>query len=189
MKRLVVLVCIMMALFSAKSSIYASDYANITANPKIAESLQCLKNIGSNDVLAILNGNNQDRVPIRVAFRELEVYGMGNCDAATMRNKSGNIVIYINKKHENAPSEAIACLIAHESQHNALTGTKQEEIRAWLKEVSTWNTFVRNDRTVALSNDKLVKRQNYIAKMYNNPSGTQAVETFVASHPAYAGLQ
>lgn len=188
MKRFVVLVCIIMSFVCAKSSILASDYAAITSNPKIADALQCLKSVGANDVIGILNGNNADRKPIRVHFRELEVYGLGNCEAITMRNKAGNIVIFINKKHAESPSEAIACLIAHESQHHTLTGSRAEEIRAWIKEVSTWNAFVRQDRTIAMSNDKLVKRMNHISKMYNAPNGHQTVEKFVANHPAYAGL-
>ena len=99
------------------------------------------------------------------------------------------LVIYINKKHQNAPTEAIACLIAHESQHHTQTGTKQEEIRAWVKETSTWNAFVRKNPTIVQSNSPLVKRENYINKVYlADNQGSKGIEKVVSGIAMYRGL-
>lgn len=189
MKRLFVLLCVIVSFFCAKNATIASNFQNITTNSKISDSLMRLEMINRNDVLVILNGRNQTGKPIRVMFRDLAVYGMNNCEAVTMKTQSGGLVIYINKKHEDAPSEAIACLIAHESQHHTQTNTKQEELRAWLKEVSTWNEFIRKDKTLAYSNSPLVKRLNYIDKLYTKDNqGSEGIEKIIVQHPAYKGL-
>jgi len=188
LKKFIAFLCIFVIFVGAKDITIASDYQNLTSNPKITDSLRSLQAIGRGDVLSILNGNNQTGKPIRVMFRELAIYGLSNCEAVTMRTQSGALVIYINKKHEDAPSEAIACLIAHESQHHTQTNTKAEELRAWLKEVSTWNEFVRRDKTLALSTTPLVKRLNYIDKMVVRDSGSSGIEKIIANNPAYAGL-
>jgi len=188
MKRLIALFCILAIFVGAKDITIASGYQNITTNPKITDSLTSLQTIGRGDVLSILHGANTTGKPIRVMFRDLAVYGLSNCEAVTMKTQGGNLVIYINKKHADAPSEAIACLIAHESQHHTQTNTKAEELRAWLKEVSTWNEFVRRDKTLAMSNAPLVKRLNYIDRMVVRDNGHTGIEKIIANHPTYAGL-
>lgn len=169
-------------------SLASHDYSRISKNPKINQALERLSEIRRNDVIGILNGANETKQPIRVMFRELEIYGLGNCEAVTMKTQSGGVVIFINKKHQNAPDEAIACLIAHESQHHALTGTIAEEVRAWITEVSTWNMFVRQNRNLASLNSPLVKRLNYINNLYANGAGTQRIENLIARQPIYANL-
>ena len=122
-------------------------------------------------------------------FRELEVYGLANCEAVTMKTQAGGLVIYINKKHQNAPKEALACLIAHESQHHTQTGTKAEEVRAWVMEVSTWNAFVRQNSQVAYSNSTLVKRLNYIDNVYTKQQGgVMGIEKVVSNIGMYKDL-
>ena len=70
-----------------------------------------------------------------------------------------------------------------------MTNTKAEETRAWFKEVSTWNAFVRRDRTVAMSNHPLVKRENYIAKLNARDNGRgDEIRKIIAQHPVYSGL-
>jgi hypothetical protein len=70
-----------------------------------------------------------------------------------------------------------------------MTNTKQEELRAWLKEVSTWNAFVRKDPLVANSNHPLIKRENKIAKLNARDNGQgKAIEQVIAQNPVYAGL-
>ena len=188
LRRLVAVLCILVIFTFTKDITIASSYQNLTTNPKITDSLVKLQSIGRGDVLSILNGANATGKPIRVMFRDLAIYGLSNCEAVTMRTQGGGLVIYINKKHAEAPSEAVACLIAHESQHHTQTNTRAEELRAWLKEVSTWNEFVRRDPTVAVSTAPLVKRLNYIDKMVIRDSGSAGIEKIIATNPAYAGL-
>ncbi len=189
MKKLFVLAVIVATIFFSSNVGHTSDFALITKNSEIAAALSALQGIGKHDVISILKGRNATGEPIRVMFRDLTIYGAQDCEALTTKTQSGKILIYINIQHKGAPTETIACLIAHESQHHTMTNTKAEETRAWLKEVSTWNSFVRRDRTVALLKHPLVKRENYIAKLNARDNGQgNEIRKIIAQHPVYAGL-
>jgi len=190
MKKFFVIAAIVMTIFFAKANtIQANDFADNTANSRIAASLYMLNDLGQRDVIALLKGQNVTGRPVRIMFRNLDIYGCGNCEAFTTKTKAGSLVIFINEVHKDAPLEAIACLIAHESQHHTMTNTKQEELRAWLKEVSTWNAFVRKDPLVAHSTHPLVKRENKIAKLYLRDNGKGgAIEQVISQNPVYAAL-
>lgn len=190
MKKLIVLIILVFVLFFSKvNAIQANDFAENTANARIAAALYKLNDAGQRDVIALLKGQNATGKPVRIMFRNLAIYGAGDCEAFTTKTKAGSLVIFINEQHKEAPLEAIACLIAHESQHHTMTNTKQEELRAWLKEVSTWNAFVRKDPLVAASNHPLVKRENKIAKLNAKDNGRgSAIEQVIAQNPVYAGL-
>jgi len=189
MKRLFLIAVIFATIFCTSNIGHTNDYAAITKNTEIATALNALESVGKGDVIAILQGRNASGSPIRVMFRDLSIYGASNCEALTTKTQSGKIIIYINSEHKGAPSEAIACLIAHESQHHQMTNTKAEETRAWLKEVSTWNSFVRRDRTIVMLKHPLVKRENYIAKLNARDNGQGgAIKKIIAQNPVYAGL-
>lgn len=187
MKKILSLVYVAILFTILQINAFSTDYSVVSKNPKIVDALQRLESIHKGDVLSILYGNNCTGRPIRVMFRELEMYGMGNCEAVTLRTKSGGVVIYINKKHQDAPSEAIACLIAHESQHAPLSGTMQEEVRAWIQEVTTWNAFLRQNQDLAYMKSPLTKRLNYLGRLYN-ADGQKQIEAVIAKQPIYAGL-
>ncbi len=189
MKKLFAIIVIITALFISSNFGIANDYPLITKNPEINADLTAVASVDRHDVIAILEGRNATGSPIRVMFRDMAIYGASNCEALTTKTQSGKLVIYINMEHKNAPKEAIACLIAHESQHHTMTNTKAEEARAWFKEVSTWNSFVRRDRSVALSSHPLVKRENYIAKLNARDNGAGGeIRKIIAQNPVYAGL-
>lgn len=189
LKRLIVCCFVTVMFFAAKDmTTIAGSYDAITTNSKLTDALVKLDQINANDVIAILNGRNSTGKPIRVMFRDLAMYGLANCEAVTMKTQSGGLIIYISKRHEQAPSEAIACLIAHESQHHPMSMSKAEELKAWLKETATWNEFVRRDQTLAYSTSPLVKRENYIKKLYVRDNGSMGIEKIIAANPAYRGL-
>ncbi len=167
----------------------ADGFEKITSNPTISASLRALLTVNRSDVISILNGNNATKQPIRVMFRNMAMYGAADCEALTTKTRSGSLVIFINEQHKDAPVEAIACLIAHESQHHTFTSTRAEEFRAWVSETTTWNAFVRKDKTVAYSSHPLVKRENYIAKLYVKQDGAQAIKSIIAKNPVYKNYQ
>lgn len=189
MKKLLLTCLIAITIFFTNNVSFSDNFGLITKNPEISAALSALNSIGRHDVISILNGKNATGQPIRVMFRDLAIYGAQNCEAMTTKTQSGKVVIYININHKGAPSEAIACLIAHESQHHAMTNTRAEETRAWLKEVSTWNAFVRRNRTIAMSKHPLVKRENYIAKLNARDGGEGGeIKKIIAQNPVYKGL-
>lgn len=189
MKKFLLLCFAAVTLFFTSNISFSSDYGLITKNPEITAALTALDSIGRGDVIAILNGKNSTGKPIRVMFRDFAIYGAQNCEALTTKTQAGGLVIYINNEHKGAPSEALASLIAHESQHHTMSNTRAEETRAWLKEVATWNAFVRRNKTIALSKHPLVKRENYIAKLNARDGGEGGeIKKIIAQNPAYQGL-
>ena len=124
-----------------------------------------------------------------IASANLAIYGCSNCEALTTKTRGGDLVIYINEEHKGAPIETIACLIAHESQHHTFTNTRAEELRAWISETTTWNAFVRKNRTIAYLKHPLVKRENYISKLYVNQNGVDNIRQLIAKNPVYANLE
>lgn len=188
MKKFGVLFCLIFAICFTFNVTNAGGFEKITSNTTISSALSALEGVGRGDVIAILNGRNSTGRPIRVMFRNLAIYGYSNCEAFTAKTRGGDLVIYINEEHKGAPVETIACLIAHESQHHTFTNTKAEELRAWISETTTWNSFVRKNRSLAYMNHPLVKRENYIAKLYVHQNGVDNIKQLIAKNPVYANL-
>ena len=113
--------------------------------------------------------------------------GYEDCEALTVKTKAGNLVIYINQEHKSASPECIACLLAHESQHHTFTNSKAEELRAWISETHAWNEFLKRNKQLALSNEPLAKRENYIVKL-RAKKGVAGIQKIIATNPVYAGL-
>ena len=187
MKKLFVVIALIFGLFVNIQSANAVDYSTISTNTKIIAALDSLYDINRRDVIAILKGNNATRKPIRVMFRDLAIFGLDEAEALTAKTKSGGLVIYIAQEHRGASPECIACLIAHESQHHTFTNTKAEELRAWISESQAWTEFIRRDASLAMKNEPLVKRENFIAKL-RAKNGVQGVRQLIANNPVYAGL-
>jgi len=187
MKKILIVFSLIISLAFGSQIADAVDYSKVSTNVKIVNALNALEGINRRDVISILKGNNATRKPIRVMFRDLSVYGFEDSEALTARTKSGGLVIYINQEHRGASSECIACLIAHEAQHHTLTNTKAEELRAWISETQAWTEFTKRDKTLAIRNEPLVKRENYIARV-KSKGGVAGVRSLIASNPVYAGL-
>jgi len=185
-----VLVLLCVALTFSISAAFAGDFTANTTNPTLTSALNKLESIGKTDVINVIQGQNSTGRPIKILFRNLAVYGQGTCEAVTGKTASGSLVIMINDIHENAPIEAIACLIAHESVHEAHTGTFAEELKAWTKETTTWVAFTNENPDLKLADSKLVKRENYLAKLYTQDGyQTTSIEHIIATNSAYQNLK
>ena len=187
MKRLFISLLVVIGMIFGMQDTLAADTSKISNNAKIIKAMAALEGIGRRDVLAILNGRNATRRPIRVMFRDFAMFGYENCEAITVKTRSGSLVIYINQEHKSASPECIACLLAHETQHHTFTNSKAEELRAWISETQAWNEFVKRNKQLALSSEPLAKRENYIAKL-KAKKGVVGIEKIIASNPVYAGL-
>lgn len=185
-----VLVLICAALILSINAAFAADFTANTTNPTLTTALNKLESIGKYDVINVIQGQNSTGKPIKILFRNLAVYGQGTCEAVTGKTASGSLVIMINNIHEDAPVEAIACLIAHESVHHANTKTFAEELRAWTKETTTWIAFTQENPDLKVSDSKLVKRENYLAKLYSQDGNqTTSIEHIIATNSAYQNLK
>ena len=187
MRKLVVVLSLVFSLFLGVQDAFALDYSKISTNAKIVSALNSLETINRRDVIAILYGRNATKMPIRVMFRDLAVFGHADCEALTVRTKNNGLVIYISNQHRGASPECIACLIAHESQHHTFSNSKAEELRAWISEAQAWTEYVKRNKALATSSEPLAKRENYIAKV-RAKGGVQGIQQIIATNPVYAGL-
>lgn len=188
MNKLVVLFSALFLMAFANVAI-AADYTANTKQPVLTEALNRLEAMNNRKVLNVIQGQNSTNQPIKIMFRDLVALGYGTCEAVTAKSADGRLVILISSNYKTAPVEAIACLIAHESVHHENSKTYDEEVRAWTTEVQTWVAFTNANPSLKASDSKLVKRLNYLSKLYKN-DGNQSttIASLIANNPAYATL-
>ena len=169
---------------------FAADFTENTKQPVLTAALNKLEAMNNKKVLNVIQGQNSTNKPIKIMFRNLEVMGYGTCEAVTAKAADGSLVILISANYKTAPVEAIACLIAHESVHHEKTKTYEEEVKAWTTEVQTWLSFVNNNPSLKTADSKLVKRLNYLSKLYTKDGNQMTtIEGLIANNPAYATLK
>ena len=189
MSKLCVLICTFV-LLSVSNIALAADYSANTKQPVLLAALEKLELMNNRQVLNVIQGQNSTNQPIRIMFRNLEALGYGTCEAVTAKTSEGKLVILISSKYKTAPVEAVACLIAHESVHHENSKTYEEEVRAWSMEVKTWLAFTQYNPSLKVSDSKLVKRLNYLSKLYTRDGNQMtSIENLIANNPAYSSLK
>ncbi len=189
MRRVVVLFSALI-LLSLSNIALASDFTANTKQPVLTAALNRLEAMNNKKVLNVIQGQNSTNKPIKIMFRNLAALGYGTCEAVTAKTADGRLVILISADYKTAPVEAVACLIAHESVHHENTKTYEEEVRAWTTEVQTWVSFTQNNPSLKVSDSKLVKRLNYLSKLYTKDGNQMtSIENLIANNPAYSSLK
>lgn len=189
-----VLLGIVFAFFMLCSSkaIALDDYTQITQDYKLQQVLNLLKNHSdeTRETLNIIKGNNMSNKPIKVMFFNLSRMNIAyeKYDALTCKHKNGTLYIFINSIHRNAPIEALACLLSHETLHQDDESSYQEEVAAWTMEAKTWMSLKKAGIKVDNTNS-LVKRLNTIEKMYVNANYLPTmISQEVRENAGYKGL-
>ena len=177
-------------LFGFSNTAMAADFSANTKQPALVAALNKLEAMNKTQVISVIQGNNSTGKPIKLMFRNMAAMGYGTCEAVTAKTADGRLVIIISANYKDAPTEAIACLIAHESVHHENTKTYEEEVRAWTTEVQTWVAFTNVNPSLKQSDSKLVKRLNYLSKLYKKDGNQNtSIATLIANQPAYASLK
>jgi len=172
------------------NAVCAADFSANTKQPVLTAALQRLEAMHNTKVLNVIQGQNSTNKPIKIMFRDLAALGYGTCEAVTAKTTEGKLVILISSNYKTAPVEAVACLIAHESVHHENTKTYEEEVRAWSTEVQTWVAFTQVNPSLKTSDSKLVKRLNYLSKLYTRDGNQMtSIENLIANNPAYSSLK
>ena len=156
----------------------ASDFSNDT---KIMAAISMLEQAGETDVL-----RNLQRHAIRVSFDDLSSVAIGGSKAYAVStyNRYGSRVIMINSIYRNAPTEQIACLIAHESCHTKQVADLEEETIATQKEAATWIRLKNSSKTYPDS--KLTRRLDNLSGLYlASSNGNNLVQQKIASNGFY----
>ena len=177
-------------LFGFSNVAVAADFSANTKQPVLVSALNKLEAMNKTQVINVIKGNNSTGKPIKLMFRNMAAMGYGTCEAVTAKSADGRLVIIISADYKTAPIEAVACLIAHESVHHENTKTYEEEVRAWTTEVQTWNSFTSVNPSLKQNSSKLVKRLNYLAKLYaKDGNQNTSIANLIANQPAYASLK
>ena len=160
LKRVTVLIACLFVLSS--SCVFAMDVKGYSDDVKIRQALTMLDDIGANDVFYNLNENS-----VKIMFYDLSQisFSYSNHFAMNTTDNWGNRYILINSRYKNAPTEQIACLIAHESCHKAKVATLAEETKATRTEARYWQ--VLKQKNVNYSNTPLTTRLNGLANLEN----------------------
>ena len=165
----------------------AADFSANTKQPVLTAALNKLEAMNNRKVVDVIQGQNSTNKPIKIMFRNLEVMGYGTFEAVTAKTADGSLVILISANYKTAPVEAVACLIAHESVHHENSKTYEEEVRACTTEVQTWVAFTNLNPSLKQSDSKLVKRLNYLSKLYTKECNQMtSIEGLIANNPAYS---
>ncbi len=190
LRKIVVVLFCAFVLSCFSNSAFAADFSVNTKQPVLTQALLKLEAMNNRKVINVIQGQNSTGQPIKIMFRDLAALGYGTCEAVTAKSADGKLVILISSNYKTAPVEAIACLIAHESVHHENTKTYEEEVRAWTTEVQTWVAFTSVNPSLKASDSKLVKRLNYLSKLYvKDGNQMTTIAGIIANQPAYASLK
>lgn len=180
MKKVVFTIFVMFLLLATPVS--AASMNKYSDNSKIISALEVLQTINENDVFTRL-----DRGSIKIMFYDLSLidFSYAKHYAVSSTDENGNNFILINERYQNAPVEAIASLIAHESVHILPQANLDEEVQATTKEARTWIKL--QNRVSSASNDnELVKRENNLAMMYKaSTSGNNLIKNSIEGNSFY----
>jgi hypothetical protein len=173
---------VIMALFVLSfNKVQASNLNNFSDDSKIISALSVLENIGSDDVFTRLGKSST-----KIIFYDLTLisYSYAKHYAVSSTDENGNNYILINEKFRNAPKEAIACLIAHESVHQLPQATLEEEVKATTTEAQTW-LKVKNSVSPDVS-DALINRENKLANLYKTSTPSDnLIKDLIANNSFY----
>lgn len=158
LKRVLVLLACLFVVFS--SSVSAMNVRHFSDDSKIREALMMLDDIGASEIFDNLQENS-----VKIIFYDLTQisFKYQNTFAINSTDNWGDRYILINSRYKNAPTEQIACLIAHESCHKGKVATLAEETTATRTEAKYWTVLKK--RNVVYANTALTNRLNNLANL------------------------
>ncbi len=158
LKRVLVLLACLFVVFS--SSVSAMNVKYFSDDSKIREALMMLDDIGASEIFDNLQENS-----VKIIFYDLTQisFKYQNTFAINSTDNWGDRYILINSRYKNAPTEQIACLIAHESCHKGKVATLAEETTATRTEAKYWTVLKK--RNVVYANTALTNRLNNLANL------------------------
>lgn len=179
MKKVVVL-CVTFLLLTINQTL-AYNANHFSSDTKIVAAINMLDKAGEEDVL-----RNLQKYAVKVKFGDLSMvsYNSSKCFAVSTYNEFGSRVIIINHIYKNAPTEQIACLIAHESCHTARIADLEEETLATQKEAACWTRLKVQSKIYA--DNRLTQRLDKLSGLYlASDENNNLVEQKIANNGFY----
>ncbi len=164
-----------------------SSYMRISRDRPILQALTMLANSEYNPVVTHIQQRGA-----RVIFKDMKTLGkaLKNYDAVSwisppQGNGQSQWMIFVNYKHQDAPIEALASIIAHEALHFDGENSLAEEVAGWQQEGTVWATFTENSPALREIDAPIIQRLETIRKAIAG----NTLQQLVASNPGYATLQ
>ena len=173
-----------------RSESLKKTYKKVTKDEKLMEALELMKGGLSDFSRRAILGNNLSGEPMTVDFEDLRKFGQAyaNFDALGWKKKD-RLYIYINKKHQDAPAEALAAVLAHEALHQDDFISLNEETYAWTLEAAVWTQLSEKNPKYNDSMHPLVVRENTLKKLFIKGNYTSKyIRKTVFANPGYANL-
>lgn len=171
---------IIMALFvMCINQAQSIELNKVTENAKILSSLKLLEKAGAHEVFS-----NLEKTKSKIMFYDLSLmdFSYANHFAASTVDNYGRNYILINSRYQGSSTEAIACLIAHESMHTLPQATLAEETLATTTEAKYWSML----KPTVVVDDKLTQRLNKLERLYiASSSGNNLITQNIAANNFY----
>ena len=170
---------------------FEANLDKITSDEKILSAVKLLKDTHAIASYKRILGKNPTSKAMRIEFKDLaKIDSIYENFAGLVRMKNGRIYIYVNKEHKDAPNEALAALLAGLSVHCDSIDSVNEQIFAWSLEGNLWDYFLYENPGLELFENKLVKRENAIRKLYiASPLDVNYIIRLVRMSDAYNKLE
>lgn len=165
-------------------------YKRVTSEANVIEALEVMEKTSGEYSKNAIMGKNLTNKPIKIEFRDLSSINpiYANFDALGWKNKK-NLCIYINKKHQDAPPEALAALLSHEAIHQDEYNSINEETYAWTLEAAVWTQLTEDNPELEKISHPLIDRENVIKKLFIRGNGTsEYIHKFVITNKGYQNL-
>ena len=167
-----------------------NSYSPVTNDPLIIKALNLMDGTSASWAKKAILGNNDSGLPMKVEFKNLAEISPEYATFDALGWKKGKqLYIYVNEKHQNAPAEALASLLSHESVHQDSYCSLEEETYAWGYEADVWTQMKARNPQLAQVQCPLTERLNTLSKLFtaaNNTTGS--IRNLVYSNPGYKGL-
>lgn len=165
-------------------------YKKITKDERLIQAIETMKGGLSDYSRRAILGENLTGKPIKVEFRDLSLLNeaYANFDALGWKNK-GQLYIFINQKHKDAPKEALAAVLSHEAIHQDELNSLNEETYCWTLEAAVWTNFTEQKPELEDISHPLVERENTIKRLFVKGNYTNKyIRKSVISNAGYQTL-
>lgn len=168
----------------------AKEYSKITNHQSFHIALDMMKGTSADYSRKAILGYNLTQKPVKIEFKSLSELNptYESYDAVGWKRR-GQLYIYINPIHKEAPPAALAALLSHEALHQDEFNSLSEETYAWTMEATVWNEMVRLYPEANDFDSPLVTRENTLKQLLEKGKySNKYIKQTVYSKQAYKNL-
>ena len=181
--------CVCSSAFALDEALY-KKYKHVTNDDNVIKAVELLESTTGKYSKDAILGKNLTGKPIKIEFANLASINpmYANFDALGWKKKK-TLTIYINEKHKDAPTEALASILSHEALHQDEENSLNEETYAWTMEAAVWTQLTENNPELEKISHPLVERENVIKKLFIRGNYTSKyIHSFVIGNKGYKNL-